>query len=324
MAKILPIASGKGGVGKSFFVSNLSVILGEMGQKIVAVDLDLGGSNLHSILGIKNNLKGLGYFINNKNAQFNEIVHETEYKNLRFIPGDSLYVGTANLPFFRKKKIITELNKLDADWVILDLGSGTALNTIDFFLISNCGILVTTPDLTAILNLYSFIKNAVYRYMTMVFPKKTEVGMRLIEAVSMKLEKDDLRFYELLRLIQKDLPDDAAKIESCLKTFYPKMIMNMSTNEHDIAFGENLRGLIHKNIGLDVEYLGLLPFEPAAKQSILARQPLYHFMQNSKWIDNCKRIAERMLSFKDYPISLFDDDTDSLDIVYSDLMESYK
>ncbi len=324
MAKILPVASGKGGVGKSLFVSNLSVILGEMGQRVVAVDLDLGGSNLHSIFGIKNNLKGLGYFINTKNATFDEIIHTTEYKNLRFIPGDSLYVGTANLPYFRKKKILQEISRIDADWIILDLGSGTAINTIDFYLCSNCGILVTTPDLTAILNLYSFIKNAVYRYMTLKFPKKTETGKKLSEAVTMKLEKDDLRLFDLFRLIQKEIPEEAENISKHLKNFYPKLIINMSSSEHDIALGENLRSLINKNIGLDIEYLGLLPYEQAAKQSVFSRQPLYHFGRNTKWIDNCRKIAERILAFNDYPISLFDNDTDSLDIVYSDLMESYK
>lgn len=104
MAKIIPVASGKGGVGKSFFVANLAVILSEMNQKVIAADLDLGGSNLHTMLGIKNDMIGLGQFINDKNVTFNDIIHETDYPNLSFIPGDSLYVGTANLPYFRKKK----------------------------------------------------------------------------------------------------------------------------------------------------------------------------------------------------------------------------
>ena len=46
--KILPIASGKGGVGKSVLVANLGISLASFGQRTVLVDLDLGGSNLHT------------------------------------------------------------------------------------------------------------------------------------------------------------------------------------------------------------------------------------------------------------------------------------
>ena len=50
--KILPIAGGKGGTGKSFLVANLSIALAAQGFKVVVIDLDLGGSNLHSYRGL--------------------------------------------------------------------------------------------------------------------------------------------------------------------------------------------------------------------------------------------------------------------------------
>ena len=49
--KIIPIASGKGGVGKSLLAANLSVALAEAGKKVILTDLDLGASNLHIFLG---------------------------------------------------------------------------------------------------------------------------------------------------------------------------------------------------------------------------------------------------------------------------------
>ena len=51
---IIPVASGKGGVGKSIVTANLAVSLANSGYSTVAVDLDLGGSNLHSYLGLLN------------------------------------------------------------------------------------------------------------------------------------------------------------------------------------------------------------------------------------------------------------------------------
>ena len=57
---IIPIASGKGGVGKSVITANLAVNLAERGYKVIAADLDLGGSNLHTCLGLDNNNPGIG------------------------------------------------------------------------------------------------------------------------------------------------------------------------------------------------------------------------------------------------------------------------
>jgi flagellar biosynthesis protein FlhG len=319
MAKIIPVASGKGGVGKSFFVANLSIILSEMNQKVIAVDLDLGGSNLHTLLGIKNDIIGLGHFINGKVESFSEIIHATEYPNLSFVPGDGLFLGTANLPYFKKRKIISELTKLDADWIILDLGSGSTANTIDFFLVSNCGILVTTPEITAVLNLYTFLKNSFFRYIIQSFKKKDPVRIRLMEASKMRLEKEDLRFFEFIRLLKKDFPGDEAKIDGIINNFFPKLILNMGNSERDIMFGENLRSIIHKNLGLDVEYLGLLPVEEQARECILARKPVCVLNKESKWVENLKKTATRLLEFHNYPVTIFNDDIDSLDVVYEDL-----
>ncbi|HOJ63398.1 MAG TPA: P-loop NTPase [Spirochaetota bacterium] len=319
MAKILPVASGKGGVGKTFFVTNLSIMLAERCSKVVAIDLDLGGSNLHTMLGIKNDLPGLGHFINNRITNFSELIHKTEYTNLYFVPGDALFVGTANISFSKKKKILSEISKIDADWVILDLASGSSNNIVDFFLISNCGILITTPELTSVLNLYSFLKNAFYRYILQGFSKKESVKQKIIEAASLRLEKDDLRFKDYIEILKKDFSEYKERIENLVNNFFPKLVLNMGNNERDISFGENLRNIISKNLGLDIEYLGLLPEESAARNFVIARKPLCKSGISSKWVENCAKIVQRLLEFHNYPVTIFSEDIDSLDVIYEDM-----
>ena len=86
--QILPIASGKGGVGKSLLSANLAIALGQAGKKVVLADLDLGASNLHLAIGqtIKNN--SIGTYLTDK-TQFKDIIEPTEYENVSFIAGDS-------------------------------------------------------------------------------------------------------------------------------------------------------------------------------------------------------------------------------------------
>ncbi len=57
---VIPIASGKGGVGKTLIAANLAVALAQAGRRTILGDLDLGASNLHIMLGARPTGKGLG------------------------------------------------------------------------------------------------------------------------------------------------------------------------------------------------------------------------------------------------------------------------
>jgi flagellar biosynthesis protein FlhG len=109
MVQILPIASGKGGVGKSAISLNLAIALAQLGKKVILCDFDFGGANLHTMLGHKNNKPGLGHFINKLEDHIEPLIQKTAVKNLGFIAGDCLIPGTANMDYFSKKKILKEI-----------------------------------------------------------------------------------------------------------------------------------------------------------------------------------------------------------------------
>ena len=136
-SKIIPIASGKGGVGKTELCANLGVRLGQLGKKTVLIDLDMGGSNLHSALNMKNKNPGVGNYLSDKKLSFDSLIVETGYSNVSFIPGDVLVAGTPNLTYGQKNGLLKQIEKIDADYILLDLGSGASNNVVDFFLISN-------------------------------------------------------------------------------------------------------------------------------------------------------------------------------------------
>ena len=81
--------------------------------------------------------------------------------------------GLANIKNSQKNQLIKRLLSLDADYLILDLGAGTSSNILDFFLMSTHGIVVTAPALTATLNAYLFLKNAVFRLLYGAFGQKS-------------------------------------------------------------------------------------------------------------------------------------------------------
>jgi len=169
--RIIPVASGKGGVGKSLVAANLGVALAQAGQRVVVADLDLGASNLHLVLGHRSPQKGIGTFLNNiklnlpeTKINLSDVIVETDIRGLRFIPGDTEIPGTANLKTAQLKSMVKELLALekDTDILLLDLGAGSHQSILDFFLLSGRGIVVSAPIVTSILNAYVFLKNAVF------------------------------------------------------------------------------------------------------------------------------------------------------------------
>jgi len=72
-------------------------------------------------------------------------------------------LGAANITHAEKVRLLQKLRALEADIVIIDVGAGVGYNMLDFFGLGSRKLLVTTPQVTAIHDAYSFLKGAVLR-----------------------------------------------------------------------------------------------------------------------------------------------------------------
>jgi flagellar biosynthesis protein FlhG len=273
MVRVLPIASGKGGVGKSVIAANLGVALARSGRTVVLVDLDLGGSNLHTCLGIKNRHAGIGAIVWKHEHSLSSLLLETGYDKLWFIAGDGLLPGTANIEWFAKKRILKELGSLPADFVILDLGAGSSYNVVDFFLSSNEGIVVIKPEITSVLNAYSLLKTAAFRLLSRSFPEKHPGRARVLEFVSAKAAEGNHSFVDFAKELALSFPEGSVALER-LSSLKPHAIINMGKDQSDIELGQRLRDITAKNLGLTIELAGYILDDPALPASIAARKPL--------------------------------------------------
>lgn len=295
MTTIVPVASGKGGVGKTVLTANLGVSLARAGKTVILVDLDLGGSNLHTALGEKNNKSGIGNYIYKQERSLESLLVETRERRLYFIPGDSLLPGTANLPYFRKVKIMKELGDLVADFVILDLGSGSAYNTIDFFLMSAAGILVVTPETTSILNAYSFVKAALFRMLYRSFPARSDERALIHRFTTERLEGTERSTEALLDALGRLSPDAAETARGRLSSFLPRVVLNMGRTQRDVPLGAKLRQVARKNLDLEVQYIGFLPRDEEVGASIIQRRPLLSLNPESAFARNLEQVTNRLI-----------------------------
>jgi flagellar biosynthesis protein FlhG len=154
--RIIAVASGKGGVGKTNMSVNIAIAYAQLGKKVIVMDADLGLANVNVAMGIipKYNL----YHVVKKQKRLEEIILETEY-GISFVAGASGFSKIANLTTDEREHFIQELSSLSsADVVIIDTSAGVSDNVLSFVAAADDAIIVTTPEPTAITDAYGIIK----------------------------------------------------------------------------------------------------------------------------------------------------------------------
>jgi len=155
--KILAVTSGKGGVGKTNIVANLSVSLSEMGKKVVVLDADFGLANLDVLLGLTPRFH-LGHVLFG-NKTLTEIMVQGP-KGIRIIPASSGLQRMSELTLAQRNHLVESFTNLDldTDYFIIDTAAGISRNVIHFLLSAQEVIVVSAPEPTAIVDAYAVIK----------------------------------------------------------------------------------------------------------------------------------------------------------------------
>lgn len=299
--KILPIASGKGGVGKSVLVANLGISLASFGQRTVLVDLDLGGSNLHTYLGMKNRNLGIGNFISDKSVSFQDIRVRSPYPNLDFVPGDVLVTGAANLSHGQKRSVISNIEKMDADYILLDLGSGSHFNTLDFFLMSNSGLLVSTPQAPAILNAYGFLKNAVFRLIQQTLASHKGATRYLNDVLRDKQPNSTPGIAQILEGVGKVSRRSEQEAREALGQLRPSIVVSMGDRPEDMEIVQSLRTLIETKLEVNPICLGFLYFDYIVREAVGDTVPLALVGRDSLILKEIDRMAQKIVHSERFP-----------------------
>ncbi len=296
--QIIPVASGKGGVGKSLVSANLAIALGKAGKSVVLADLDIGASNLHLALGQQIPKVGFGSFLNGS-SKFEDIIVETGFKNVRFIAGDSEIPGLTAIQYAKRMSLIKKLQTIQADYLILDLGAGTHLPILDMFLLSPQGILVTTPNVTATLNAYLFLKNAVFRLLYNSFPKKSPGNAFLESLKNRQKEMQQMHMPEIIKNLQMVDPQNTEIFIEYIKMFKPRLIMNMIEDPKTADRALKIRRSCQDYLGLDLDYLGIIFRDPMQDVALTSRLPITVYKPQSILSQSIFRIAEKIIQSKE-------------------------
>jgi flagellar biosynthesis protein FlhG len=292
---IWTIGGGKGGSGKSFITANIGICLSQLGSRVILIDADLGGANLHTFLGINPPGLTLSDFIKRRVSRLHEVLIPTEIPNLQLLTGAQDLLNAVDSKSVQKRKLLRSIQHLESDYILVDLGGGNAVSVLDFFLMSDGGILVVTPEPTSIENTYRFLKSAFYRKLRQCISSHP-VKVLIDGAMDRKNEVGIQNPYELIKVVRSINEEEAKRLEVEVETFQPNLILNQVRSRKDVEIGFSIRSACQKYFGIRLHYLGYVVYDQDVGYSIRRRRPLVLENTHSRAAQCVTEIASKLAS----------------------------
>lgn len=299
---IIPVAGGKGGVGKTLLTANLAMALAQLGHPTIVVDLDLGNSNLNSFLGLPNQFPGVGDFLRIGSKPLQDFLVETNIENLQLIPGDGRMPFMANITYYQKQRLIRHLMDLSSRYVLLDLGAGCTFNTLDFFAIASSGIIVTTPEYPSIMSMLAFLKNHLLRILERSVSKEPGAFEIIHDMFIQPVTGPQTTIASLRDRVKGVNPDVAAKIDASCRQIRPRLIYNMGEHPSDLEMLGTIDQTLKQVLALEADHFGFVFFDPSVREAIRKRTPLILYNGEGRVAESIRHIAERIVRFWDQPV----------------------
>jgi len=294
--QIWAVGGGKGGVGKSTISALLAFWLARMGKKTILIDVDLGGANLHTFMGIKSPPRTLNDYITKRYDSLEDICIETEVENLRLICGASEVLSLANPHIAQKARIIKNVVKLNAEYVVLDLGGGTSFNVLDFFLIAHKKIVVVMPQPISIQNAYAFIRNAVYRRLSRLSSRQPYLQSLIKTAMDTNNELRVKTIRGLFQIIEESRGKDTAdRLREEIEKIRPEVIINMIGNPKDKNAGQVIQLVAEKYLMIHPNNAGGVVYDKQINRMISEMIPLTKLVQSSDAFANGYDVTMKLL-----------------------------
>jgi flagellar biosynthesis protein FlhG len=304
---IIAVGGGKGGIGKSLVTSSLGISLARRGQKVVVVDADLGGANLHTALGVSTPNITLADFIHHRVESMEETVIDTGIPNLGLISGAHDFLTAANLKYFQKTRLLNRIRKIEADFVLLDIGAGISFNIVDFFLLAEVGLLVAVPEPSSIEGAYRFLKMSFYRHLWSGLKGEKKSRALVEQAMDQKNQHGIRTPFDLIETVERLDGETGQRLKELASSFRPRLIVNQIRFPEDHRLGPSMASVCRKHLGVDIDCLGFINYDDGIWQACRRKRPFMVIRPDSGTAKSIDRTTSRLLSLFEGTTSCSDD-----------------
>jgi flagellar biosynthesis protein FlhG len=265
---IIAVGGGKGGVGKSFISSSIAIFLAQLGYDTTAIDLDLGGANLHTSLGIPLTNKGINEFIIDPNLDFSSLAQDTHWPKLKLISGSSEVLDIANV-------------------------DETHHSTLDFFLMAKHKVVVFTPEPSSIENAYRFLKASFFRKLRR-YEHQLQLKGQIDEILANRTTHGIKNPSDLIRVLVQREPVLGLKLKHILGDMNFQIVLNQARTRQETDMGLALQSVCNKYFGFHCDLLGGIEYDNAVWQSLRQKNHLLMANRQSHLYAQLMKIARTL------------------------------
>ncbi|KYG68870.1 ATP-binding protein [Bdellovibrio bacteriovorus] len=266
--KLWVVASGKGGVGKTFVSSSLGITLSKLGHSVVIVDLDLSGANIHTSLGLPPSHMNVRHFFEGVKT-LQELVIPTPFPHLSYVQGFWDSWTPTDFSYTQVQSLLPELKKLRADYVIVDMGAGALEAHLELFKAADEKFLITTPEPTSIEKTYRFIEAFVCHSLRQ--NSTPDAYGNMISTLRNHRQRTLEKPFSFRSYLKEQTGFQYDFFEA-LSSTPVRLIVNSARSQSNADLGHSIKSVCNKYYDLGIDFTGAIDFDNAVWQSIRSRE----------------------------------------------------
>lgn len=268
--RIVAIASGKGGVGKSLIAANVGIFLATLGKRVVLIDAAFGSANLHLFAGVARPMRSLHEAFPPSSVPLRDLTVASHVSGMRLIASVFDPPSAAEPSAQAIAVMASKIRELPADWVVIDLGPGTARATLELFLHADIGVIAAVPDPTSIELLHRFLRAAFLHRL-----RQLGLGAWIrSDEMAPQLEGGAESALDIYRRAVEEHSSDLPALRAAILGFTPHLVINSVRSKSDMEMGRAVTSVARRRLGIALHYLGHLEYDEAVWASTRRRRPV--------------------------------------------------